>query len=102
MFKNQRGFTLIEMLIVLMIISVLIILIIPNLGEKSDDVHDKGCEALVSLVQAQADAFHIDENRDPSMQDLLDGNYITKDQKTCSNGANLAIENGTVSSNGTQ
>ncbi|MBD1222742.1 prepilin-type N-terminal cleavage/methylation domain-containing protein [Virgibacillus halodenitrificans] len=49
MLKNNRGFTLIEMLIVLMIISVLIILIVPNLSGKSKQVHDKGCEALVNV-----------------------------------------------------
>lgn len=41
MFKNERGFTLIEMLIVLMIISVLIILIVTNLSGKSEEVNEK-------------------------------------------------------------
>src|SRR5699024_11489782 len=55
MFKNNRGFTLIEMLIVLMIISVLIMLIVPNLSGKTKEVNDKGCDALVSVVQTQVD-----------------------------------------------
>ncbi len=42
MFKNQRGFTLIEMLIVLMIISVLVMLLIPNLGKKVKRLTRKG------------------------------------------------------------
>lgn len=48
--RNEKGFTLVEMLIVIAIISVLIILFIPNLTGKTKDVNDKGCEALVHLV----------------------------------------------------
>lgn len=93
MFKNQKGFTLIEMLIVLMIISVLIILIIPNLGEKSETVNQKGCEALVELVQAQIDAYYIDERKYPASIDILaTEGYITKDQKKCSNGTTLSLD----------
>lgn len=86
MFKNNRGFTLIEMLIVLLIISVLIILIIPNLAGKSKNVHDKGCEALVSIVQTQVEAYHLEEGDNPqNLDQLVAKKYITKEQKTCPN-----------------
>lgn len=95
---NHRGFTLIEMLIVLLVISVLIILIVPNLGNRSADVHDTGCEALVSLVQAQADAYHIEKGRFPSsISELVSEQYITEDQTTCPNNDRLEMRNGTVS-----
>lgn len=84
MFKNQKGFTLIEMLIVLMIISVLIILMVPNLSDKSKEVYDKGCSALVTVVQAQVDAYYIERNDYPGDLDALEtAGYITKDQKKC-------------------
>lgn len=86
MFKNQKGFTLIEMLIVLMIISVLIILIVPNLAEKGQEVNDKGCHALVSVVQAQVAAFTLEEGKAPvSLDTLATAGYITEEQKTCPN-----------------
>src|SRR5699024_10595393 len=87
-FKNQKGFTLIEMLIVLMIISVLIILIVPNLAEKREDVDDKGCDALVSVVQAQAESYRLDEENYPSsISDLVEEGYIEDKQKTCPDGS---------------
>ncbi|MFC4022803.1 competence type IV pilus major pilin ComGC [Oceanobacillus longus] len=89
MFNNNKGFTLIEMLIVLMIISVLIILIVPNLGDKGSEVHSKGCEALVSVVQAQVDAYYIDKNEYPSTLDDLVPHYINDEQKKCPNGKEL-------------
>ncbi|HLR62416.1 MAG TPA: competence type IV pilus major pilin ComGC [Lentibacillus sp.] len=91
MFKNQRGFTLIEMLIVLMIISVLIILIVPNLGKKSEEVYDKGCDALISVVQAQADAYYIEEGTYPAAIADLTGDYITAEQQSCPDGTELTI-----------
>lgn len=83
MLKNDKGFKLIEMLIVLMIISVLIILIVPNLSSKSNQVHDKGCDALVSVVQAQVDLYHLDKNSYPESLDKMVPEYISKDQKKC-------------------
>lgn len=97
-FKNQKAFTLIEMLIVLMIISVLIILIVPNLGEKSKTVNEKGCEALVELVQAQVDAYYIDERSYPNdLEALVSGGYITDEQKQCSDDNPLTLTDGVVS-----
>ncbi|PAD39477.1 competence type IV pilus major pilin ComGC, partial [Terribacillus sp. 7520-G] len=42
--RNEKGFTLVEMLIVLLVISVLMILIVPNLADKNDRVQSQGCE----------------------------------------------------------
>ncbi|MGY0692930.1 competence type IV pilus major pilin ComGC [Virgibacillus sp. FSP13] len=95
MFKNQKGFTLIEMLIVLMIISVLIILIVPNLGKKGQEVNSKGCEALVSVVQAQVDAHYLEKNKYPtSLQNMVD-EYITKEQITCPSNKKLNYNSST-------
>ncbi|XGA33023.1 hypothetical protein Vir3643_10500 [Virgibacillus sp. CBA3643] len=45
------------MLIVLMIISVLIILFVPNLSDKSGNVHGTGCDALVSVIVVKNKCF---------------------------------------------
>lgn len=98
MFKNQNAFTLIEMLIVLMIITVLIILIIPNITDKSKDVHSKGCEALVATVQAQVNAYQLDKGVLPStLNSLVTEDYITSEQTTCQNGKTLNYNSGIVS-----
>lgn len=91
MFKNNKGFTLIEMLIVLMIISVLIILIVPNLSGKSKAVHETGCEALVKVVQAQVDLYYLDEGKYPASIEDLVPDYISEEQTTCSNNKNITL-----------
>ncbi|WP_042223466.1 competence type IV pilus major pilin ComGC [Oceanobacillus manasiensis] len=96
MLKNDHGFTLIEMLIVLMIISVLILLFIPSLSGKSEEVDSTGCDALVAVVQAQVDAFYLTEREYPETLDTLVGDYITAEQTTCSNNRPLDYEGGKV------
>lgn len=85
MIKNEDGFTLIEMLIVLMIITVLILLIIPNLTDKTKSVHEDGCIALQKTVQAQVEAYILEKGENPSsLKELAEKGYIEEEQRQCS------------------
>lgn len=93
--KNEDGFTLIEMLLVLLVISVLIILIIPNIASQSANVQDTGCDAQVQMVQSQIQAYKLNTGSDPAnIGALVSGNYITSDQTSCANGVEIGIANG--------
>lgn len=93
--KNEDGFTLIEMLLVLLVISVLIILIIPNIAAQSSNVQDTGCDAQVKMVQSQVEAYTLNEGADPAnIGALTAGGYITDEQTTCANGVNIVVNNG--------
>ena len=46
---------MIEMLVVLLIISVLLLLFVPNLTKQKDAVNDKGKAAVVKMVESQAE-----------------------------------------------
>lgn len=93
MYKNNKGFTLIEMLIVLTIISVLIILIVPSLSNSSKDINQKGCEALVSVVQAQVYLYQLQEGVLPTdLAELVKHDYINSDQTSCSNNNKLLYD----------
>lgn len=97
MLKEENGFTLIEMLIVLSIITVLIILIVPTLANKSGEVQDTGCDALLKTVQSQASAYHLEKSKPPENIDaLVSTGFITKEQKKCRNAKEFEIihENG--------
>ena len=48
--KNDKGFTLIEMLIVLFVISILMIITIPNITKNQSAIKSKGCEAFVNII----------------------------------------------------
>lgn len=93
--KNDDGFTLIEMLLVLLVISVLIILIIPNIAAQSSNVQDTGCDAQVKMVQSQVEAYTLNEGSDPAnIGALVTGGYITTEQTTCANNVQIIVTNG--------
>lgn len=92
--NNEKGFTLIEMLLVLLVISVLIILIIPNIAAQSRNVQDTGCEAQVKMVQSQIEAYTLNEGANPTTIEQLVPDYLTSEQVSCQNGDSITIANG--------
>lgn len=78
--KNYSGFTLLEMLVVLLIISVLILLFVPNLSKHKEGVDKKGNEAIVKIVETQIDLYVMEKNQTPTVEQLLKEEYITQEQ----------------------
>lgn len=78
--KTVRGFTLVEMLIVLLIISVLMLLFVPNLSNQKDAVREKGNKAVVKVVESQLSLYELKEGEKPSIEQLAKAGYITDDQ----------------------
>ncbi|CAM5204244.1 ComG operon protein 3 OS=Ureibacillus acetophenoni OX=614649 GN=SAMN05877842_102157 PE=3 SV=1 [Ureibacillus acetophenoni] len=97
MLKNQKGFTLVEMLIVLLVISVLIVLAIPNIGKHFATVDDKGCEAYETLVKAQVEAYKLEFNKYPTtVTELETAGYLKENGTKCSFGEKIVINNDKV------
>lgn len=81
--KKQKAFTLIEMLIVLAIISILILLFVPNLIKEKAQVQKTGEAAVVKVVESQAQLYELDHDNDkPNLSELLSAGMITKKQVT--------------------
>lgn len=96
---KEKGFTLIEMLIVLMVISVLLLIMIPNITKHNSMINDKGCQAFVKTVQAQVKAYEMENDAIPTVQQLMDGKYIKSNK--CPNGHTIQIgSDGEVSESG--
>ncbi|SDB99464.1 competence protein ComGC [Pelagirhabdus alkalitolerans] len=80
MMKNEKGFTLIEMLIVLAVISILLILLVPNLADRNKDIHAKSEETMVQMAENQTQAYFIDHGQYPeSIQALVAADYLSTD-----------------------
>ncbi|AIE60717.1 competence type IV pilus major pilin ComGC [Bacillus methanolicus] len=93
--KNEKGFTLIEMLIVLLVISILLIITIPNITKHNDNINNKGCEAFIKMVQAQVQAYEIEHKVYPqSVKDLISKGYLNEKEDKCPNGKEVIITNG--------
>jgi len=85
MLKNEKGFTLVEMMIVMLVISVLLIITIPNVAKHNTNINNKGCEAFVKMVQAQVQSYIMENNKVPTMANLISDGYLTEDTG-CPNG----------------
>ncbi|MGN1400710.1 MAG: competence type IV pilus major pilin ComGC [Bacillus sp. (in: firmicutes)] len=94
--KNEKGFTLIEMLIVLLVISILLVLTVPNVVKHQQSIRNKGCDAYVKVVQSQVQAYEIDTGQLPaSLSKLSEEGYIT--DENCPNNESLQYKDGVVS-----
>ena len=78
--KGLQAFTLIEMLVVLLIISVLLLLFVPNLTKQKDKVKDTGGAAIVKVVEAQAELYEMNSTESASLSKLVSEGSLTKDQ----------------------
>src|SRR6476660_5052743 len=76
MLKNQKGFTLIEMMIVLLVISVLLLITVPNVTKNNSTINKKGSEAYVRMVEGQIEAFKMENQRIPTVEELIAGEYL--------------------------
>lgn len=91
----KKGFTLLEMVVVVIIVSILFLLTVPNVSRVINSVDNRACSALTKVVDSAIAQFKLDYGEMPnSMEDLKNGGYITPEQMTCSNGKALSIEDG--------
>ena len=79
--KNEDGFTLIEMTIVLVVIAILMIVFLPNITNVNTRVSTSTDKALVQTINAQKLLYKAENGNEPeSIDKLADENYITKEQ----------------------
>ncbi|AWN18092.1 competence type IV pilus major pilin ComGC [Streptococcus sobrinus] len=78
--KKVNAFTLIEMLVVLLIISVLLLLFVPNLAKQKDKVKDTGGSAVVKVVESQAELYELNHSDDATVSKLVSDGDITQKQ----------------------
>lgn len=75
--KKEKGFTLVEMLVVLFVIGVILAIVLPNLTKTGSVAEDKAEEANKRMLLAQAENYRLAEGRYPdSVEDLEDKDYI--------------------------
>ena len=78
--KSIILLSFIEMLVVLLIISVLLLLFVPNLTKQKEAVNDKGKAAVVKVVESQSELYSLDKNEEASLSKLKEDGRITEEQ----------------------
>lgn len=91
----KKAFTLLEMLVVVIIVSILFLLCIPNVSKVISSVDDKACLALSKVVDSAIVQFKLEYGQMPrAIEDLINAGLIDESQSRCSSGSNLYIEDG--------
>ena len=94
----KKGFKLLEMTIVLLIISVLFLLVVPNIQKTLEIVNSKGCRALEKVGDSAILQYKLEYGEYPgSVSDLVSAGLLSEDQLSCDGKYNLVIVNGQAS-----
>lgn len=79
--KRKKGFTLIEMLIVLVVVALLMAIIIPNVAGQRARIDKQAAENIADILETQANTYLLVENDDDvSLGELISSGYITTKQ----------------------
>jgi general secretion pathway protein G len=70
--RLRRGFTLIELMVVLVIIGVLAALIVPNVLDRTDDARATAAKADINNLMQALKLYKLDNQRYPSAEQGLD------------------------------
>ncbi|MEA2048292.1 MAG: type II secretion system major pseudopilin GspG [Campylobacterota bacterium] len=68
----KKGFTLVELLVVIMIIALLASMVAPNLFGKLDDAQKKTTHSQLANLSTALDSFRLDFGRYPTTEEGLD------------------------------
>ncbi len=84
--KLNDGFTLLEMVIVIMIISLLFLLTVPNIQKVLGIVDEKGCEAQLKVIDAAILQYELKNDSTPSdISELISEGLLNEKQAKCRN-----------------
>jgi len=92
--KNKKGFTMLEMILVLTVISIIILITIPNIAKKRQLINEVGCKALIEVVNGQILVYQLDGSIVENIYDLVNSGLINESQTVCPTGQKIVINNG--------
>ncbi|MCF6094209.1 prepilin-type N-terminal cleavage/methylation domain-containing protein [Microaerobacter geothermalis] len=98
--KEENGFTLVEVIIVLFIMGILISLAMPTFQGAIENAQKKGCEANLKMLRTQVENYYYDNDRTyPSetdwMNTLINEKYLQA-TPTCSAGGSYSLDTTTT------
>ena len=92
---NKKGFTLLEMILVVSVLSILFLLSVPSIQKVLSTVDEKGCDALLKVVDAAIVQYRLETGYLPDdVYDLIDWGYLSDSQIECTNGKKILIVSG--------
>lgn len=76
-----KGFTLLEMLIVLIIVALLMAIIIPNVSGQKERIEAQARQNIAEIVETQVHTYEmVEQSQSATLSDLVAKGYLTQKQ----------------------
>jgi prepilin-type N-terminal cleavage/methylation domain-containing protein len=81
---KKRGFTLVEVLLVIIIVGILAAIVIPRVTQTAKDARYKACAADMSAINAQLELWNLNKGSYPSLASIFaDPSYFPDGVVSC-------------------
>ncbi|MEG1152188.1 MAG: prepilin-type N-terminal cleavage/methylation domain-containing protein, partial [Oscillospiraceae bacterium] len=81
LFKNKKGFTLVELMVVVAIIGILTAIAIPVYNSVTSKADQRACDANVRILKSAVENYHIDKgvypNAGTDLDSYVEGKYAS-------------------------
>jgi len=95
--KNEKGFTLVELMVVVVIIGVLVAIAIPVYNNVQGTAQQNACDATVRTLNGASSMYNANTGAFPtSVADLVNGGYILE-TPACPTTGEYQVTNGVFS-----
>ncbi len=85
MLSKKKGFTLVELMIVILILAALTAIAVPKIGASAANAKQKACDTNVDIINSQIELFTANTGSAPSPLSEVTGdvNYFPDGAPTC-------------------
>lgn len=91
----RKGFTLLEMMLVLTVIATVFLLTVPNISRVMGIINERACDSQIKIVDTAILEYQLKNDVLPySIDDLISEELISERQGVCRNGSRIYIQNG--------
>ena len=91
----KKGFTMMEMVLVMTVVVILFLLTVPNIATTLTVVNDKGCDAQRKVVDAATLQYMLKNDKEPSSaKQLISEGFLRQKQNFCNDGKEIKVVRG--------